>query len=188
MKNLWKEFPIEIPEPLDNELEEIASKKSVSKNDLICEILREELERKKHISILIVDDDDGIRALLKEYIRREGIGAIVGEATNGQEAVKMYEKFHPSIVLLDVLMPLYDGVQTLKDILFYDPRAKVIMVSVINDLKCIIDFMKVGACNYIVKPFKKEALIKIIVDTMYSNTYQNALNRLKRRLEENLNK
>ena len=184
MPDLWEKFSIEIPKPLNKALKKIAAKQNMAQNDLICEMLAEVVEKRKDITILIIDDDDEMRALIKEYIDTAGIGVVIAEATDGNEGLEMYLKFHPSIVLLDVLMPFQDGVQTLQNILFHDLRAKVIMVSVIKELKYVTEFMKAGASNYVTKPFTPDGLIKTIVDTMYSYTYQSAYEKLKEQLKE----
>jgi len=119
----------------------------------------------KDLTILIIDDDDHIRSVLKDYILNEELGTVVGEATDGEEGVKMYKQLQPAIVFLDVLMPFQNGLETLLQILAYDPQAKVIMMTVLSELQYIVELVKAGACNYLTKPFHLQQLRKIIKET-----------------------
>jgi two-component system chemotaxis response regulator CheY len=105
--------------------------------------------------ILIVDDASFMRAVLKDIIKGNGLATEVIEAVDGIEGVKAYQAQKPDLVTMDVNMPKADGIQALRAILKINPAAKVIMVTSIEQKQIVQDAMKVGARDYIVKPFDR---------------------------------
>lgn len=86
--------------------------------------------------ILIADDSDSIRLVLKDILSI-GDHEIVGEATNGAEAVDLYQKYNPQILLLDLAMPKKDGITVVQEVIKYDPNAKIILITANDDQKVI---------------------------------------------------
>ena len=113
------------------------------------------------ISILIVDDLTFIKLVLKDLIGKAGF-RVVGEASNGEEAIELYQDTRPDIVLMDITMPKMDGLTALKKILEINPSAKVIMCSALGQQSLIMQAIKIGAKDFIVKPFKPERVISSI--------------------------
>ncbi len=111
--------------------------------------------------ILIVDDSQFMRSILKNLLIPKG-HEVVGEASNGREAIEKYKKLRPDLVLLDIVMPDMDGLETLKEIKKIDPNARVIMCTALGQQKIVIEALKAGARGYIVKPFKAELVLKEI--------------------------
>lgn len=105
--------------------------------------------------ILVVDDAVFLRTVLKDILVKQGIASTVYEAGDGMTAVEAYKKFRPDIVTMDVNMPKMDGVQALKEIMKVDPKAKVIMVTAVEQKYIVQDAMKLGARDYVVKPFDR---------------------------------
>jgi two-component system chemotaxis response regulator CheY len=105
--------------------------------------------------VLIADDLSFIRMLQKEVLT-EGGYQIVGEATNGREAVEKYRTLTPDVVLLDITMPGMNGLAAMQEILALDPRARVLICSAIGQQSMIVEAIKAGARDFIVKPFKPE--------------------------------
>ena len=105
--------------------------------------------------ILIVDDASFMRTVLKDIIKSNGLASEVYEAADGVEGVKVYQKIQPDLVTMDVNMPRADGIQALRAILKIDPKAKVIMVTAIEEKHVVQDAMKLGARDYVVKPFDR---------------------------------
>lgn len=105
----------------------------------------------KH-KILIVDDAQFMRHLLKKVLVEAGF-EVVGEATNGEEAVALYQTLKPDLVTLDVVMPKMNGLEALHQIREFDGDAKVVMVSAIDQRDNLLDAIRAGALDYIVKPF-----------------------------------
>ena len=119
-------------------------------------------------SILICDDAAFMRMTLKMMLERNGF-EVVAEAENGAAGVRKYMECHPDIVTLDITMPEMDGIEALKKIKAYDPKAKVVMVSALGQEVFIKEAILIGASYFIVKPFKEdhvvETLKKIIAGT-----------------------
>lgn len=111
--------------------------------------------------VLIVDDAAIIRMMIRGILEFNGI-EIAGEAKNGKEAVEMYKELKPDAVTMDIIMPEMDGVEALKRILEYDPDAKVVMVTAIDQREKLMESIRIGACDYIVKPFEEERVISAI--------------------------
>lgn len=104
---------------------------------------------------LIVDDAAFMRVVLKDIFVQNGLAAEVYEAGDGVMAVEAYKKYKPDIVTMDVNMPKADGVAALKAIMQFDPKAKVVMVTSLEQKHIVQDAMKYGARDYVVKPFEK---------------------------------
>ena len=111
--------------------------------------------------ILIADDLTFIRMLQKEVLTGGGF-QIVGEASNGREAVEMYRALAPDVVLLDITMPEMNGLEAMRQILAMDPLARVLICSAIGQQALIVEAIKAGARDFIVKPFKPERLAAAI--------------------------
>lgn len=112
--------------------------------------------------ILIVDDASFMRTVLKDIIKSNGLASEVYEAADGVEGVKVYQKIQPDLVTMDVNMPRADGIQALRAILKIDPKAKVIMVTAIEEKHVVQDAMRLGARDYVVKPFDRSSVPLVI--------------------------
>ena len=108
-------------------------------------------------TLLVTDDAAIIREKIKEAARSAG-WEIAGEARNGKEAVERYAEFRPTAMTVDLVMPEYDGIYALREILALDPNAKVIVVSALGQKNVLKDAFKLGAADFVVKPFDKHAL------------------------------
>jgi len=114
------------------------------------------------IEVLVVDDDNDTVDVLSEYLGLKGMN-VVGRAYNGREAHELYEELRPDVILLDVMMPDFDGFYGLKKILEFDPHAKVIMVTAsefTNDKQNKLKLL--GASAVICKPYETADIIKTI--------------------------
>ncbi|MCH4890413.1 response regulator [Acidaminobacter sp. JC074] len=111
--------------------------------------------------VLIVDDAMFMRSTLKMMLRK-GDYDVVGEAQNGVEAIQAYKKLNPDIVTLDIHMPEMGGVDALEGIMKFDPHATVVMISAAGDQKHVLDAMKIGAKNFIVKPFSEDKVFQVL--------------------------
>lgn len=119
-------------------------------------------------NIMIVDDAGLIRSILKKYLTRAGHN-IVFEATNGFEAVEGYKEFKPDLVTMDMSMPDMGGITAVEKIINYDPGAKIIMISSINQKDLVYKAIKAGAVHYIVKPVSEENTIRIVSEILNKN-------------------
>jgi two-component system chemotaxis response regulator CheY len=111
--------------------------------------------------IMVVDDAGFIRLMLSDMLKSEGFD-VVAAASNGMEAVQYFKQFSPDLVTMDITMPDMDGIEALQEIMRINPRAKVIMCSAMGQQKLVIDAVRVGAKDFIVKPFQKERVVDAI--------------------------
>jgi two-component system chemotaxis response regulator CheY len=111
--------------------------------------------------VLIVDDLYFIRLAIRDVLEKGNV-PITGEAENGLEAIKLFEELKPDIVLLDITMPVMDGLTALQLLKTKYPEAKVVMCSALGQQKYIIKAIQLGASDFVVKPFKPERLINSI--------------------------
>lgn len=105
--------------------------------------------------VLIVDDAKFMRHMIKNILTEIGY-EVVGEAEDGSEACEKYKELTPDIVTMDIVMPKTNGIDALKEIRLYDPKAKVVMISAIDQREPLMEALKLGAVDYVVKPFEKE--------------------------------
>lgn len=115
--------------------------------------------------ILIVDDAVFMRMKLKDILTKNGY-EVVGEAQNGQEAFEKYQATNPDVVTMDITMPDVDGLEALKMIRAHDPNAKVIMCSAMCQQGMVMDAIKSGAKDFIVKPFDTDRVINAITKVL----------------------
>ncbi len=112
-------------------------------------------------TILVVDDAAFMRMMLRDILQKEG-HLVVGEAANGEEAIKKYKELKPDIVTMDITMPKMDGIGGVTGIRKNDPNAKVIMVSAMGQQQMVVDAIQAGADDFIVKPLQAERVIMAI--------------------------
>ena len=115
--------------------------------------------------IMIVDDAAFMRMMIKENLKKEGFSDFV-EAGNGEEAVTLYSETSPDIVLLDITMPIKDGLTALQEIKTVNPDAKIVMCSAMGQENMVIEAVKLGALDFIVKPFKPERLVQTVKNVL----------------------
>ena len=111
--------------------------------------------------VLIVDDAAFMRMMIKDILEKNGF-EVVGEASNGIVAVDLYKKEKPDVVTMDITMPDMDGIEAVKAIKEFDPAAKVIMCSAMGQQSMVMDAIKSGAKDFIVKPFQADRVLEAI--------------------------
>ena len=118
--------------------------------------------------ILLVDDEPGMLRYIKTLLEVDDHH--VETATTGEEALERVQKgLAPDLVLLDLLMPGIDGLETLESIRKLQPGAKVVMLSCVNDTKKVVQAIRLGATDYITKPFQKAELDAVIDQCLGTN-------------------
>lgn len=111
--------------------------------------------------ILVVDDSKFMRMTLKNMI--EGAEhTVVGEADDDNSAVIKYKELKPDLVTMDIIMPIDSGIKAVKEIIQFDPEAKIIMVSAMGQDEVIKEALDLGAKAFVVKPVKPQELKKAI--------------------------
>lgn len=108
-------------------------------------------------SILVCDDALFMRKVLSNFIKDLG-HQVVGQAANGDEAVELYSLLRPDLVTMDITMPGLDGLGAVKQIMQRDPSAKIIMVSAMGQQAMVVDAIRSGAKDFIVKPYSPERI------------------------------
>ncbi len=111
--------------------------------------------------IMIVDDAAFMRMMIKDTLSKSGYTELV-EAADGEQAVAMYAAEKPDLVLLDITMPKMNGLEALKAIKASDAAANVIMCSAMGQEAMVIDAIKSGAKDFIVKPFKPTRILEAV--------------------------
>ena len=112
------------------------------------------------ITVLIVDDESRMRKLVKDFLMQKGYSAL--EAADGEEAVNKYKEEQPNLIFMDIVMPKQYGLDALKEIMDINPNVIVIMVSTTGTKKNITDALKVGAADFILKPFTKSQITAVL--------------------------
>jgi two-component system chemotaxis response regulator CheY len=116
-------------------------------------------------NIMIADDSDAIRLVLKDILAI-GKHTVVAEAVNGDEAVDLFFKTSPDLLLLDLAMPKKDGLSVLKEIIEKNSQAKIVLITASDDQKIINQCLQTGASSYISKPFNFNEVLKQINDSL----------------------
>jgi two-component system chemotaxis response regulator CheY len=111
--------------------------------------------------VLIADDASFMRQMIREIIEPEG-HEIVGEATNGIEAIDLYKELMPDLVTMDIVMPKRSGIDAVKTILADHPTACIVMCSALGQETLVMEALSAGARDFIVKPFKPDSVISTI--------------------------
>lgn len=111
--------------------------------------------------IMIVDDAAFMRKRIRNILSKSGY-EIVAEQENGKEAVQAYSEHKPDLVTMDITMPEMDGITALKEIRELDPQARIVMVSAMGQQSMVVEAIKAGAKDFIVKPFEPERVIETI--------------------------
>ena len=122
-------------------------------------------------SVLIVDDHALLRTGVANIINHEPDLQVVAEASNGLEAVDAFERHRPDVTLLDLRMPVMEGVEAVRRIRERDPQAKVIVLTTYDTDEDIARALKAGAKAYILKDIAADALISCIHDVLKGKTY-----------------
>ena len=115
--------------------------------------------------VLIVDDASVARLIIKRILTQSDF-TIIGEATNGKDALVKYKELKPDIVTMDMIMPEADGIQATKDIIAFDENAKVVIVSGIDQKEMLAQAINAGASSYIVKPFESDRVISTLNEVL----------------------
>lgn len=110
--------------------------------------------------ILLVDDAAFMRMRCAKLLTENGYE--VDEAENGVDAVTKYQSVKPDLVLMDITMPVMDGITAVREIVTRDARAKVVMVSALGQQTMVIESIKAGAKDFVVKPFQPDKILETV--------------------------
>lgn len=135
----------------------------------ISKIIKEENLKMKRVKILIVDDLELARIIIRNILEDYGY-TVVGEASNGEEALTAYENLKPDLVIMDIVMPKMDGIDAVKNIIKKYKDAKIIMCSAKSYAPIILDSLKAGGKDFITKPVSSFKLINSITNVLESDS------------------
>lgn len=110
--------------------------------------------------VLVVDDAMFMRTKASRLLSQEGYTVV--EGSNGAEAIERYKAEKPDLVLMDITMPVLDGIGALKEIKAFDAEAKVIMVTALGQRSMVLEAIRAGARDFVVKPFQPEKLMEAV--------------------------
>lgn len=116
----------------------------------------------KNLTFVVVDDAIFMRTLLKKMIEEVEEFTVIGEGCNGYDAIEQAKKHKPDIMTLDITMPDMDGIRAVKEVVKESPDTKIIMVSAMGQQSMVIEAIKLGAKDFVVKPFEKSRVIQAI--------------------------
>jgi len=117
---------------------------------------------KRRVKLLVVDDEPSVRLLLRTTLEEETTGFEIIEASDGAEAISQVTKHQPDLILLDLQMPVLDGVSVIKHLRRNHIYTPVIMLTALSDRESIIRCMEAGATRYVIKPFRTEELLSTL--------------------------
>ena len=130
-----------------------------------------EYEPMKKISVLLVDDHTVVRQGLRALLQAEEDMEVVGEAENGRQAVGMARKTPPDVVVMDVAMPMLNGLEATRQILKNQPGTKVLVLTSYGDDDCVAQLMLAGAAGYLIKQTAANDLLKAIREVYRGNAF-----------------
>jgi two-component system chemotaxis response regulator CheY len=111
--------------------------------------------------VLVVDDAAFMRKVLTDALAQGG-HEVIAEAANGNEAVNRFQELHPDVTTLDITMPEKDGLEALREILASDPSARVVMCSALGQEGKVLESIKLGAKDFVVKPFQAQRVLEAV--------------------------
>jgi two-component system chemotaxis response regulator CheY len=111
--------------------------------------------------LLVVDDAMFMRRLISGVAAEAG-WEVAGEAANGEEAVSLYERLKPDLVTMDLVMPVMGGLEALRRIRTLDPGAQIVVVTALDQKQALMDSIRDGALDFIVKPFERERVLNLL--------------------------
>jgi two-component system chemotaxis response regulator CheY len=111
--------------------------------------------------LLVVDDALFMRKMICGVAAEAG-WQVVAEACNGAEAVSLYQQYRPDLVTMDLVMPVMGGLEALRQIRAVDPQAQVVVVTALDQKQSLMDSIRDGAIDFIVKPFERERVLALL--------------------------
>jgi two-component system chemotaxis response regulator CheY len=111
--------------------------------------------------VLVVDDAAFMRKVVSDALTKGG-HEVIGEASNGIEAVAQWQELQPELTTLDITMPEKDGLTALREIMALDPGARVIMCSALGQESKVLEAVKAGARDFVIKPFQADRVLDAV--------------------------
>ena len=120
----------------------------------------------ERIRVMIVDDHSIVRVGLKQVLEQSGEFEVVGQAADGEEAVRVAAEVSPDVVVMDVIMPKKDGVEACREIMESAPETRVVMLTASTEVDAIVEAVAAGATGYLQKETDRERLLSTVRDAV----------------------
>ncbi|UCC74752.1 MAG: response regulator [Gemmatimonadota bacterium] len=112
-------------------------------------------------TVLIVDDAIFMRTMIADILKGAGF-EVVGEASSGSEAVEKYKELKPDLVTMDIVMPDMGGIDAVREIVKFDPDARILMCSAMGQQGLVVEAIQAGARDFVVKPFQPSRVLEAV--------------------------
>ena len=126
---------------------------------------------KKQITVLLTENRANVRKFLKLSVELDGDIEVVGEAKNGREAVQLTKSLHPEVVVMDIAMPLLNGLQATRQIMEIFPATRVLILSAHSDPEYIKQAVISGASGYLIKQSSTQSLAQAVREVQKGNSF-----------------
>ena len=135
------------------------------------------------IKVIIVDDESDVSEVLCEFLKIKGI-QVVGRGNNGKDAFELYKKFHPNIVMMDLVMPKFDGFYGIEKIRKYDPKSKIMIISASLTPTYVRRLLSLNVDCIALKPYDLSNVFEIIKKINEGAEIQRVPNIFQRQLNQ----
>jgi two-component system, chemotaxis family, chemotaxis protein CheY len=112
-------------------------------------------------TVLICDDAIFMRTMVGDILTQAGF-EIIGEAETGVQAVEKYKQLHPDLVTMDIVMPDMGGIDAVREICKFDPKARILMCSAMGQQALVVEAIQAGAKDFVVKPFQPSRVLEAV--------------------------
>ena len=116
----------------------------------------------ERIRVMIVDDHSIVRVGLKQLLDQSGEFEVVGQAADGEEAVRVAAEVSPDVVVMDVMMPKKDGVEACREIMEFAPETRVVMLTASTEEDAVVEAVAAGATGFLQKETNREQLLSAL--------------------------
>ena len=123
----------------------------------------------ERIRVMIVDDHSIVRVGLQQLLDQSGEFEVVGQAANGEEAVRVAADVSPDVVVMDVMMPKKDGVEACREIMDYAPETRVVMLTASTEEDAVVEAVAAGATGFLQKETNREQLLSAVRNVALGN-------------------
>ena len=127
--------------------------------------------QKNQITVLLAEDNGAFRKSLKSLLESDGEIKVIGQARNGLEAVRMNKTLHPDVIVIDIAMPIMNGLQATKQILETSPKTRILILSAHPDPEYIKQAVICGASGYLIKQSSTQVLAQAVREVFAGNSF-----------------
>lgn len=133
------------------------------------------------VKVIVIDDESDVSDVLCEFLKIKGI-EVVGKGKNGKDAFELYKKHNPDIVMMDLVMPKYDGFFGIEKIRNYDPNSKIMIISASLTTSYVKKLLELNVDSISLKPYDLSNVIETLYNIQQGNKVQKVPNLFQRQL------